>query len=367
MCVRDELGPRIGGLEQRITSKTHVEGSLQGVVARLAATRVIGDSIVLDTSSKGPESSASSRVAGVLEIGQAVRRLNSVYVRADFPVQVAVADVSNFENGILPEFSLDAKVELPAIRHLVTRLISNGRMSKALRKARGGASGRLAYAVEEATVRRTEIADEWRVLPGDLKRIQTVAIEELPATAANGPFALPGRIPGKAEARRDEVIVVVPQCIIRAGLATECTLRGARVRSEPRGIQQTVAGVIPKGRIKRCRVKNSVTVVSKVRVWQQGPAEAIDQGQAAIHAEGVADVELSILPTIPAQENGVGLSKTNGHALEEVICHIVSGSVSCAVGASCVNFAVTAVETHRSTERSKFRVRLLLVFHVLTE
>src|SRR5712664_3278860 len=61
----------------------------------------------------------------VLEISEAIRRTNGIDVGPDLPVEIAVADIADFQPGIFPEFTLDGQVILPTIRHLVACLAAN--------------------------------------------------------------------------------------------------------------------------------------------------------------------------------------------------------------------------------------------------
>jgi hypothetical protein len=103
-----------------------------------------------------------------LEISHSVRWGDIVDIRADFPVNVGIANVANFYHSVLPEFSLHAQVKLPAVRHLIAGLVPNAREAKACAETVGSARGRLRQAVQEPAVGGTEIPYERRVLSGNL-------------------------------------------------------------------------------------------------------------------------------------------------------------------------------------------------------
>src|SRR5690348_4383496 len=113
---------------------------------------------------------------------------------------------------------LDGNVVLPAVRHLVGGFVSDRRISQTAAEAPiqlvlsiRSTGTRVRNGIDEPPVGRGEIPDERRIHATDLERIQAVAVEELPGAHADRPLAASRGIPGEAEARREHVIIIVPQ------------------------------------------------------------------------------------------------------------------------------------------------------------
>jgi len=86
-------------------------------------------------------------------------------------------------------------------------------------------------AVEEAPVSGGKLTDERRVLTGNLQRIEAVALEELPDAGTDDRFAFPVRIIGQAQARGNQVVIVIEERVIRSSLSAGARWAWIRAQS----------------------------------------------------------------------------------------------------------------------------------------
>src|SRR5437899_1230496 len=130
-------------------------------------------------------------------------------------MNVVVANITYFQQGILKELMLDGQVVLPTVRHLIAGLTTDACVAEPLPEAGRRASTRLIDAVDEASIGRGEVANEWRIGAADLQGEQAIAVKVLAGAGPDSPFALSSGIVGQAQTWREHMIVVVPECPVR--------------------------------------------------------------------------------------------------------------------------------------------------------
>src|SRR6266849_1030939 len=111
--------------------------------------RVVGQAIVTPHRPEWPKRLAGPAISTSLEVSKAVCREHRIDIGADFPVQVSVCHVADFQASVSPELMLNSQVVLPTIGHLVGRFAANAGSAVARPKA---GVGRHVQAVEEAAV-----------------------------------------------------------------------------------------------------------------------------------------------------------------------------------------------------------------------
>src|SRR6266404_1884094 len=109
------------------------------------------------------------------------------------------------------------------------------------------------------------------------------------------------------------MIIVVPQSAVWPGGAS-CS-RWARGRDQAWRVEESITRSSSECRIESGRTEDRVTVISKVEVREERPAEPVDDCQAAGQAKSIACIEFGILPSMLANENCVGFRQIDGHVL----------------------------------------------------
>ena len=220
-----------------------------------------------------------------------VPRLHLVGVVEVEQVDALVAHVTQLERRVAHDLVLEAEVPLPVggdDRAQVAPM--TGRSRPGRETAVAGLSGRVELPDATLGLRKRRVGGVGQ------SSAEPLAQEELTYTGANGGLAVSRDVPCDAEARREELVVLVLERAVRSGGATLETRLLAPVG--PRRLNEPVAGIAAESRVEERGHEARDLVVVGIVVEKLRVPDAVIDRHPRMDLPGVGDVKLEILPAL---------------------------------------------------------------------